>query len=68
MYGVRVGKAEGQGKDRELTPRYQFAVAPLFRSLVTSIALARFVLQDELVPQFTAATLMGRTSPINWVC
>lgn len=42
--------------------RYQFAVAPLFRSLVTSIALARFVLQDELVPQFTAATLMGRTS------
>ncbi|BEI86224.1 hypothetical protein CcaverHIS002_0605110 [Cutaneotrichosporon cavernicola] len=39
--------------------RYQFAVAPMFRSLVTSIALARFVLRDELVPQFTAATLMG---------
>ncbi|BEJ17530.1 hypothetical protein CspHIS471_0609310 [Cutaneotrichosporon sp. HIS471] len=39
--------------------RYQFAVAPMFRSLVTSIALARFVLRNELVPQFTAATLMG---------
>lgn len=40
---------------------YQFALSPLFKSLVTSIAFARFILHDELVPQFTVATLMGRT-------
>lgn len=40
--------------------RYQFAVSPLFKSLVTSIALARFILVDELVPAFSAAALMGR--------
>ncbi|WOO77032.1 Translin [Vanrija pseudolonga] len=39
--------------------RYQFAVAPLLKSLVTNIALARFILHDELVPAFTAASLMG---------
>jgi hypothetical protein len=27
--------------------------------LVTSIALARFILHDELVPAFTCASLMG---------
>ncbi|RSH88547.1 uncharacterized protein EHS24_001092 [Apiotrichum porosum] len=41
--------------------RYQFAVSPLFKSLVTSIAFARFILHNELVPAFTAATLMGLT-------
>jgi hypothetical protein len=30
------------------------------RSLVTSIAFARFMLHDELVPAFTAANIMGR--------
>lgn len=43
--------------------RYQFALGPPARSLVTSIALARFILQDELVPAFTCANLMGRKSP-----
>jgi len=32
----------------------------MFKSLVTTIALARFLVHDELVPAFTAATLMGR--------
>lgn len=40
--------------------RYQYALSPLFKSLVTNIALARFILLDELVPAFTAASLMGR--------
>jgi hypothetical protein len=39
--------------------RYQFALGPPARSLVTSIALARFILHDELVPAFTCANLMG---------
>lgn len=32
----------------------------MFKSLVSSIAMARFILHDELVPAFTAASLMGR--------
>jgi hypothetical protein len=32
-------------------------------SLVTSIALARFILHDELVPAFTCASLMGCKAP-----
>jgi len=43
----------------ELMMRYQFALGPPARSLVTSIALARFILHDELVPAFTCASLMG---------
>jgi len=43
--------------------RYQFALGPPARSLVTSIALARFILHDELVPAFTCASLMGCESP-----
>ncbi|KAI9637708.1 Translin [Dioszegia hungarica] len=39
--------------------RYSFAIGPLCRSFVTSIAFARFILHDELVPAFTAANLMG---------
>jgi hypothetical protein len=47
----------------ELMIRYQFALGPPARSLVTSIALARFILHDELVPAFTCASLMGCKSP-----
>jgi uncharacterized protein (DUF2062 family) len=48
--GYKIGK---------LMIRYQFALGPPARSLVTSIALARFILHDELVPAFTCASLMG---------
>jgi hypothetical protein len=48
--------------------RYQFALGPPARSLVTSIALARFILHDELVPAFTCASLMGRTFPSSTPC
>ncbi|KAL7420240.1 Translin-1 [Cryptotrichosporon argae] len=41
--------------------RYQYLVSNTFKAFVTSIALARFILHDELVPAFTAATLMGLT-------
>jgi hypothetical protein len=47
----------------ELMIRYQFALGPPARSLVTSIALARFILHDELVPAFTCASLMGCEFP-----
>lgn len=56
----RVLPVSSEPHERALTPRYQFAVAPLLKSLVTNIALARFILHDELVPAFTAASLMGR--------
>lgn len=39
----------------------------MFKSLVSSIAMARFILHDELVPAFTAASLMGRKfTPPLW--
>jgi hypothetical protein len=46
--------------DRSSYLSYSFAIGPLCRSFVTSIAFARFILHDELVPAFTAANLMGR--------
>jgi hypothetical protein len=46
-------------------PSYQFAVSGAFKSLVTSIALARFIVHDELVPAFTASALMGREFAIK---
>lgn len=49
----------------KLMGRYQFALGPPTRSLVTSIALARFILHDELVPAFTCASLMGRTFSLS---
>lgn len=46
--------------------RYQWALSPMFKSLVSSIAMARFILHDELVPAFTAANLMGREFLSAW--
>ncbi|RSH85683.1 hypothetical protein EHS25_003824 [Saitozyma podzolica] len=59
---IEVGKLLPKGEfyraDRS-RPRYNFAISPVARSLVTSIAFARFMLHDELVPAFTAANIMG---------
>lgn len=60
-----VSLRRGQSRFARLTSpssRYQFALGPPARSLVTSISLARFMTHDELVPAFTCGSLMGRES------
>ncbi|EIW68301.1 hypothetical protein TREMEDRAFT_63473 [Tremella mesenterica DSM 1558] len=39
--------------------RYQFAIGPTLRSFVTAVAMAHFLLKDELIPAFAISSLLG---------
>jgi len=42
--------------------RYQYALGPIMRSLVTLIVMARFILTESLTPADTTAKVIGRES------